>query len=72
MKVNRCFLACLYITFWGFIIPLIQTHNGEQTAGVGGGGGIRKIGESVLKWQEMIQKLLSFNASNELNYCFIT
>ena len=38
MKVNRCFLACLYITFWGFIIPLIQTHNGEQTAGVGGGG----------------------------------
>ena len=39
MKVNRCFLACLYITFWGFIIPLIQTHNGEQTAGGGGGGG---------------------------------
>ena len=37
-----------------------------------GGGGIRKIGESVLKWQEMIQKLLSFNASNELNYCIIT
>lgn len=71
MNVNRCFLACLYITLWGFIIALIQTHNGEHTAGVGGGG-IRKIGESVLKWQEMIQKLLSFNASNELNYCFIT
>ena len=70
MNVNRCFLACLYITFWGFIIALIQTHNGEQTAGVGGGG-IRKIGESVLKWQKMIQKLLSFNASNELNYCII-
>lgn len=72
MNVNRCLLACLYITFWGFIIALIQTHNGEQTAGVGWGGGIRKIGESVLKWQEMIQKLLSFNGSNELNYCFIT
>ena len=37
-----------------------------------GGGEIQKVGESVLKWQEMIQKLLSFNASNELNYCFIT
>ena len=70
MNVNRSLLACLYITFWGFMIALIQTHNGEQTVGVG--GGIRKIGESVLKWQEMIQKLLSFNASNELNYCFIT
>lgn len=36
MNVNRCFLACLYITLWGFIIALIQTHNGEQTAGGGG------------------------------------
>ena len=36
MNVNRYFLACLYITLWGFIIALIQTHNGEQTAGVGG------------------------------------
>ena len=36
------------------------------------GGGVRKIGGGVLKWQEMIQKLLSFNASNELNYCIIT
>ena len=40
--------------------------------GWGGGGEIQKVGESVLKWQEMIQKLLSFNASNELNYCIIT
>ena len=38
----------------------------------GWGGEIQKIGESVLKWQEMIQKLLSFNASSELNYCIIT
>ena len=37
-----------------------------------GGGGVRKIGGGVLKWQKMIQKLLSFNASNELNYCIIT
>ena len=72
MNVKRCLLACLYITFWGFIITLIQTHNGEHTAGMGGGGEIQKVGESVLKWQEMIQKLLSFNASNELNYCIIT
>ena len=71
MNVKRCLLACLYITFWGFVIALIQTHNGEHTAGMGGGE-IQKIGESVLKWQEMIQKLLSFNASNELNYCIIT
>ena len=38
MNVKRCLLACLYITFWGFIITLIQTHNGEHTAGMGGGG----------------------------------
>ena len=36
------------------------------------GGGVRKIGGGVLKWQEMIQRLLSFNDSNELNYCIIT
>ena len=39
MNVKRCLLACLYITFWGFIITLIQTHNGGHTAGMGGGGG---------------------------------
>ena len=38
MNVKRCLLACLYITFWGFVIALIQTHNGEHTAGMGGGG----------------------------------